>query len=197
MEAHMCSGGSSFGLSFIKDRQLFNEMERMVEEDRAMHARVAAEGSLFDGSYVRLDELHRRNADRLKAIIAKHGWPGRSLVGEEGATYAWMIVQHASGDIDFQRRGLELIKDAVSRHEAPMSHAAYLEDLIRVTEGRPQIYGTQFEVDKDGLMSPLPIEDPAHVNDRRRAVGLDRIEERARVVRDEAAFVGSRVRNPR
>lgn len=188
----MCSGANNFALSFVRNRELFNELEHMVEEDRQMHA--TADDSIFDK---RVDALHRRNADRLKAIIAEQGWPGRSLVGEEGATYAWMIVQHASSDVDFQRGGLELIKDAVSRHEAPMSHAAYLEDLLLVTHGLPQIYGTQFELDNDGLMSPLPIEDPTHVNDRRRAVGLDRIEERVHAARDESAFVGSRARNPR
>lgn len=102
-----------------------------------MHAALATEGSLFWQK--RLDALHRRNADRLKAIIAEHGWPGKSLVGEEGATYAWMIVKHASGDLDFQRYGLELIKDAVSHHEAPMSHAEYLEGLIQEAEVHRQI----------------------------------------------------------
>jgi hypothetical protein len=190
----MCCGASNYGLSFVHDREIFNELERMVEEDRRLHAELAAEGSTFNHAPKRLDEMHQRNADRLKAIIGVHGWPGRSRVGEEGATYAWMIVQHASGDVEFQRHGLELIKEAVSRDEAPLSHAAYLEDLIRVMEGRPQLYGTQFELDKEGRMSPLPIQDPANVNERRRAAGLGRIEERIRVVRARATFVGSGAR---
>lgn len=186
----MCCGASSFGLSFIRDRKLFDELECMVEEDRRVHAAVA-EGSLFNRSYVHIDEVHRRNAKRLKEIVSQHGWPGRSLVGEEGATYAWMILQHASNDIDFQREGLGLIQLAASLHEAPISHAAYLEDIIRISEGRPQIYGTQFDLDLDGVMNPLPIEDPAHVNERRRAAGLDRIEERVHVLREQAASVAS------
>lgn len=187
-------GASNYGLSFVHDRQLFNELEHMVEEDRRLHAESAAERTRFDQSPQQLEALHQRNADRLKAIIGVHGWPGRSLVGDEGATYAWMIVQHACGDAEFQRHGLELIQHAVSRGDAPLSHTAYLQDLLRVAEGRPQIYGTQFELDKEGQMSPLPIEDAANVNKRRRAVGLRRIEERQRLFREEAAFVGSRAR---
>ncbi len=161
----------------------------MVEEDRRIHADAS------DGS--KLDEVHQRHADRLKAIIAEHGWPGHALVGHEGTTYAWRIAQHATCDLEFQRRALMLIKDAVARRDAPMAHEAQLEDLIRVTEGRPQLYGTQLEIDADGLMSPLPIEDAEHVNDRRRVAGLGRLEKRVRVVRDEAAFVGSGARHSR
>lgn len=186
----MCCGASSYGLSFVHNQRLFGELEQMVEEDRRVHAEAGGEQS-SEGARRRLDSMHQRNADRLKALIGEHGWPGHALVGHEGATYAWMIVQHATCDLKFQRRGLELIKDAVSRREAPMSHAAYLEDLIRVEEGRPQLYGTQFEIDKEGRMNPLPIENAARVNDRRRAAGLDRIQDRIRAVKNEVAFVGS------
>ncbi len=185
----MCCGASSYGLSFIHDRKLFQELERMVEEDRRVHAE--------SGEISILNEMHQSHADRLKAIIAEHGWPGHALVGHEGNTYAWRIAQHATCDLEFQRWVLMLIKDAVARRDAPMAHEAQLEDLIRITEGRPQLYGTQLEIDADGLMSPLPIEDAAHVNDRRRAAGLGRLEKRVRVVRDEAALVGSGTRNSR
>jgi hypothetical protein len=28
--------------------------------------------------------------------VTEHGWPGRSLVGEDGAEHAWCLVQHAA-----------------------------------------------------------------------------------------------------
>ena len=49
---------------------------------------------------------------------------------------------------------------------------AMLEDRIRTFEGRPQRYGTQFDWDEHGRLSPLPLEDPAGVDARRRAIGL-------------------------
>lgn len=183
----MCCGASELGLSFIHNRQLFQELERMADEDTNVRSELFASGELFDGYHPRMETVHRRNAARLKEIIAEHGWPGRSLVGEEGATYAWLILQHAIGDPEFQRRGLELLKEAVSRGEAPATHAAYLEDRIRIYEGRSQLYGTQFDWDSSGKLSPLSIEDPEHVNQRRRSIGLDTVEHRTERVRDEAA----------
>jgi hypothetical protein len=40
-------------------------------------------------------QVVRRNTARLKAVVVDHGWPGRSLVGEDGAHAAWLILQHA------------------------------------------------------------------------------------------------------
>ncbi len=83
------------------------------------------------------------NTDRLREIVSEHGWPGRSLVGEEGAHHAWLIAQHADRQLDFQRQALELLADAVQRGEAAQRDWAYLTDRVRMNEGREQVYGTQ------------------------------------------------------
>jgi hypothetical protein len=66
-----------------------------------------------------------------------------------------------------------LKKRSAARGEVELWQAAMLEDRIRMLEGRPQIYGTQFDWDENGEMSPYPaIEDREHVDERRRAAGL-------------------------
>lgn len=183
----MCCGAHEFGLSFIHNRELFEELEHMADADTRLRSQLLKTGELFEGYHPRMEAMRRRNAARLKQIVTEHGWPGRSLVGEEGATYAWLILQHSIGDPDFQRLGLELLQDAVARGEAPATHAAYLEDLIRMYEGRPQRWGTQFDWDSDGRLSPIPVEDAEHVNERRRSIGLDTLEHRTQRMREEAA----------
>jgi hypothetical protein len=182
----MCCGGSNFALSFVHDRALFEELERMADHDNRVRAELLATGELFHGYHPRMEAVHKANARRLKQIIAERGWPGRSLVGDEGATYAWLIVQHSIGDPAFQRSCLVLLIEAVANRDAPASHVAYLEDRIRTFEGRPQLYGTQFDRDRNGQINPLPIEDPDRVNERRRAIGLDNIEDRIRMMRAQA-----------
>jgi hypothetical protein len=112
----------------------------------------------------------------LKAIVKEHGWLGRSLVGEDGARAAWLLVQHADQDREFQKQCLELLAKAVKAKEASAVDHAYLTDRVRVAEKKKQIYGTQFQV-KDGKMEPYPIEDETNVDKRRKAIGLPTLAE--------------------
>ena len=158
--------------------ELKERLVRMVEEDRRVRAELAATGELFQGYAPRMAEVHLRNAMELEAMIAQFGWPGKSLVGEEGANAAWFILQHAIGSPDLQRRCLPLLKAAVAAQEAEPAHVAYLEDRICYYERRLQRYGTQFDWDENGRMMPWKIEDPERVEELRRSVGLDSLSEK-------------------
>lgn len=144
----------------------------MAAADRRLRAALAADGSLFQGYDRRLRALHERNALRLGQIVDACGWPGADLVGEEAAAAAWLIAQHAISRPALQRRCLALLEQAVARGCAPRWQAAYLVDRIRTLEGRPQVFGTQLDWDDQGLLSPLPIEQPDGVDERRATVGL-------------------------
>jgi hypothetical protein len=112
------------------------------------------------------------NTARMQAIIAACGWPGRSLVGVDGAQAAWLLVQHADHDPAFQRACLELLGHAVQAGEADARQYAYLTDRVLLAEGHQQLYGTQFML-AGGRWQPRPLADPDHVDDRRRQVGLE------------------------
>src|SRR5262245_10098602 len=84
------------------DETLRNELLDMAAEDQRVRAELAADGSLFDGYHPRMAEVHRRNAARLMDIIEEYGWPGRSLVGEDGAEAACLVLHHAIGDPPLQ-----------------------------------------------------------------------------------------------
>jgi len=116
-------------------------------------------------------EVTQKNTARMHQIVDAHGWPGKTLVGEDGANAAWLLVQHADEDREFQKRCLELIA-AAGPEEVSQGNLAYLVDRVRVGEGRPQVYGTQFWTDESGLFGPRPIEDEALVDERRAGVGL-------------------------
>ncbi len=157
----------------------------MLAEDTRVRGELAAGRELYEGYAPRMAEVHLRNAREFEAIVAEHGWPGRTLVGEDGAHAAWVVLQHAIACPHLMRRCHILLAEAVSRGEAAPAHAAALEDRIRVFEQRPQRYGTQFDWDEHGRMAPLPLEDPARVNEYRRGVGLGPLEERLEQVRAE------------
>jgi uncharacterized protein DUF6624 len=156
---------------------LCEELLSMAAEDGAVRARLAEDASLFDGYNPLMAIVHRRNGDRLAEIVDEHGWPGISLVGEDGADAAWLVLKHAISQPDLQRRLLPVVEGAVAAGDAPPWHAATLEDGIAFYEGRPQRYGTMFDWDESGDMRPWMIEDPAGVDERRALVGLPRLAE--------------------
>jgi len=175
----------------MKSPAYSEEIRAMAQEDLRMRAELAATGALFAGYHPDMERLHSANARRLEEIIADiDGWPCAAHVGEEAAEAAWLIVQHAIGLPDFQRGMLMLIRAASAAGDVPAWQAAYLEDRICVFEGRPQTYGTQFDWDEAGMLSPAPIENAPDVNLRRAAVGLGPIEEKIEELRARARSEG-------
>jgi hypothetical protein len=163
------------------------ELLGLASEDTRVREELAGDGSLYGGYRSRMEEVHRRNAERLREIMEEVGWPGVSLVGEDGERAAWLILQHAIGEPAFQRRGLDVLSEAAGRGEAPLAQVAMLEDRILVCEGRKQRYGTQFDWDEHGEMSPVPIEDPEGVDERRRELELPPLEGQIRRMREQVA----------
>ncbi len=123
-----------------------------------------------------LMSLDAANTARLREIVTEIGWPTRSKVGELAEHRAWLLLQHADGDRDFQRSCLELMRREPADEVCPQ-HIAYLEDRLAVAAGRPQRFGTQLRPTVGGDLAPLAIEDPEHVDERRAAVGLPSLAE--------------------
>lgn len=159
----------------------------MVAEDRRVRADLAATGELYQGYAPRMEDVHRRNAEDLLAIVREHGWPGRALVGEDGMHAAWLVLQHAIVVPDVQRGCLPMLREAVAHGDATAAQVAYLEDRIAFFERRPQRYGTQFDWDERGFMSPWPVEDPDGVDARRAEVGLPPMADRIAQIRKQTA----------
>jgi hypothetical protein len=144
----------------------------MAADDGAMRERLVEDGSLFDTYNPLMAIVHRRNGDRLAEMVDAYGWPGATMVGEDGADAAWLVLHHAIGDPALQRRCLPLLEQAAALGEIPAWHAATLLDGIRFYEGRPQVYGSMFDWDESGRLVPWTIEDAERVDQRRASVGL-------------------------
>jgi hypothetical protein len=128
---------------------------------------------------VEMREADKRNQARLVAIINQYGWPGRTLVGKAGATTAFLVVQHA--DPEMQQQYLPLIQKAAAQGELEKSAAALLQDRVLIGQGKPQIYGSQLTSNMDTRKYEFyPIEDEAHVDERRATVGLGPLAEYAK-----------------
>lgn len=160
--------------------------------DLDVRARLAESGALFDGYHPEMEAVHLTNASLLEACLAEIGWPTRSAVGEQAASAAFLILQHAISRPDLQRSALSLLLDAAGTGEASPLDAAYLADRIAVLEGRGQLFGSQFDWDEAGELSPAALEDPAGVDERRASVGLPPLADAVAEMRARAAAEGER-----
>jgi ATP-dependent Clp protease ATP-binding subunit ClpA len=114
--------------------ELREELLRRRELDQAPMRQM--HGKPVDPDLVeRLNATIHSNTEWLRAVIDEWGWPGRSLVGEDGANAAWLIAQHSDHDPAFQRTCLDHLT-AAARGDASQSNLAYLTD--RVLEGARQ-----------------------------------------------------------
>jgi hypothetical protein len=125
----------------------------------------------------------RANTEWLKGVVAEHGWPKISEVGERAANQAWLLVQHADHDPVFQLEALRMMEPLVAQREVSPNDFAYLTDRVMLKLTGKQRYGTQFHC-VDGRFAPLPIEDEAAVDRLRREAGMETQAENAARMRD-------------
>ncbi|MGH2445533.1 MAG: DUF6624 domain-containing protein [Candidatus Limnocylindria bacterium] len=171
---------ASHALADALNPALRDELLAMMAEDQAVRTGVAPPGDdrTADELFAAWDAVDFANQERMREILDEYGWPGWSLVGEDGALAAWILIQHSDLQRDLQKRGLAMLQAAVDADDADPGDLAYLIDRVRVADGEPQVYGTQVMMDESGeLISRTPIEDEANVDARRAEVGLGTLEE--------------------
>ena len=177
-----------------KDEKLLAELVKRIDEDQKarkqlidLQARPGKDAEAakkeVEAATKKVQEIDARNTAWMKEVVDKHGWPGKSLVGKDGAMRAWLLVQHADQDRAFQKRCLPLLAGAVKKGEASPEHLAYLTDRVKVADKEKQVYGTQFH-EVDGKMEPYPIEDEANVDKRRKEVGLPSMAEYRKLIEE-------------
>lgn len=86
------------------DEALRAELLALAREDQI--ARGALAGARERMTRRSVHEIGRRNTARMMNIVHEHGWPGRSVVGEDGAHAAWPIEDVAGLDASSAGAGL-------------------------------------------------------------------------------------------
>ena len=126
------------------------------------------------------------NLLQIEKIIQKHGYPGKSLVGEPENEAAWYVIQH-SNKIE---KYYPIIEKAGERGELSAVKVAMMRDRMLMYSGKEQIYGSQGkaiflvwppEKQDDVKMIIWPIKNPEKVNQLRQEVGFENtVEENAK-----------------
>jgi hypothetical protein len=149
--------------------------ELLRRRDVDQEARLAVPRGVPD-ALANTMQIDDENAVWLREVVMKFGWPGRSLVGDDGAHAAWLLAQHADRDPALQRHCLTLLEQAVAASEAEARDLAFLTDRVRLASGQNQIYGTQMSP-HEGRFAARRLADPESVDERRASVGLEPLNE--------------------
>jgi hypothetical protein len=117
-------------------------------------------------------QIDHDNTAWLKEQLARIGWFDSRQYGWTADITAWLMVQHADDEVDFQERVLATLKRLVREGGTNLSNYAYLYDRVAVNRRRPQAYGTQGRCVGDEWQ-PRTIERPEELDSRRAQIGLE------------------------
>lgn len=162
------------------NQQLADELIKMAKVDQ-----IAA--GIRQGKYTEYsveewrsfkDSVFTTHQKRLDEIFNEYGYPGYDLVGERGEQSFWLMTQHSDFNPDFQNKVLQQLEIQVKRNNANSRNFGLLTDRVLINTGKQQIYGTQVDYNWDKCQAfSKNLEDPDHVNERRKEVGLQPIDE--------------------
>ena len=132
----------------------------------------------FDKTGIWDHATDKKNTTELKKIIKKYGWPTIPLVGKRASFCAWLLVQHADHDRQFQKRALKLLKKAhsVNSKDIDPMNIAFLTDRILVGGGEKQMFGTQFYFDRNRKLKLNPLKNRRGINKIRKDYNLPTLE---------------------
>lgn len=156
----------------VPEPELASQLEAMAAADQALRARWTRDAPEVGAEVQRLDAAHEA---ALHDIIRRKGWPDIAMVGKPAAQAAWLVAQH--GTPEFLKLCLPYMKASAERGQMPQWAFALSVDRDLMYDGKPQRYGSQFQTAADGKNHMYPVEDEAHLDERRAKVGLEPIAE--------------------
>jgi hypothetical protein len=120
------------------------------------------------------DSVDKQNLEIVCKIIDSLGWLSREEVGDAANTAIFLVIQHSNKYT--MEKYLPIMKKAVTENKASKQSLALLIDRVEMLNYRKQIYGSQLQ-EKDGKYILYDVIDPTKINERRKEMGLETIED--------------------
>ena len=160
------------------DNVLKEELESIRIKDQALRMFLGCILNTSDGNsdseeykYLMLlmNQEDKKNQEDVIKIIDEHGWLGISQVGFLANNALFLVIQHAS--VEMQEKYFPLLKESAEKGESSLADMALMDDRIRMHRKKKQLYGSQ-TTSVNGKSYVWPIEDAVNVDERRRSVQL-------------------------
>lgn len=156
-----------------RDQKLRADLS-FVEGRRTYAAGLSPDAYKLLDELVALDviEADEDNRTWLKEVVARRGWFTISRDGAEADNAAWLIVQHADNDRDFQESMIAQLEPLAAEGQTSWRRLALLHDRWAAGVDRPQMYGNQGRCIGPGQWQPREIAKPEDLDLRRQRAGL-------------------------
>ncbi len=122
--------------------------------DTLLHRSIAAE-------VLRADSI---NLIKVCNVLDSRGFVSKDEVGDE-CIALWLVIQHSP--LEYQQKYLPIFKIAAMNGDLPKETIALMEDRVALQLGKPQIYGSQGNVNEQGIFVPAEMIEPENVDSRR------------------------------
>ncbi len=163
------------------DEPLKARLDSIFQEDQTYRRQISDIEKKFGNDsremrahWQKINAIDSVNLIKVKGILDERGWLGDSVIGEQGNTTLFLVIQHF--DQQTQEQYLPMMREAVKNGNARPSSLALLEDRVALGQGKRQTYGSQIGYDDSGAYV-LPLDDPDHVDERRASVGLGKLQD--------------------
>jgi hypothetical protein len=163
------------------------DLQRRAARDRVVHTAVKEEGAWGAGlshtaqfawhevARTRMAATVCDNSAWLVAQVRDHGWFDARQYGTAADAAAWQLLR-STDDFEFMKSTLRLVM-GLPKAATSQKQVALIYDYVAWLEGRPQRFGSRRHCVYDGSSElSTELEEPARVNQRRAAVGLEPID---------------------
>lgn len=160
------------------DKPLVAILDAIYKEDQGYRRQIGEieekygrDSDEMQAHWKTINEKDSINLIQIKKILDDRGWLGPSIIGGEGNSTLFLVIQHS--DLETQVKYLPMMREAVKTGNASASGLALLEDRVALRQGHRQIYGSQIGRDQEtGEYFVSPLIEPENVDKRRAEVGL-------------------------
>jgi len=165
------------------DKPLVAILDTIYQEDQGLRIQISEveekygrDSDEMKAHWKKIGEKDSINLIKIQKIIDERGWLGPDVIGNQGNTTLFLVIQHA--DQAVQEKYLPIMREAVTKGNARASSLALLEDRVALGQGKKQIYGSQIGRNiETGEFYVSPLQDPDNVDKRRAEVGLSTLQE--------------------
>ncbi len=155
----------------LKLDSIYTEDQKYREQIDRVEKQFGWESKEMKALWKIINEKDSDNLINVKSILDQYGWLGENVVGKQGNSALFLVIQHSN--LTTREKYLPLMREAVKKGNAKGKELALLEDRVALEQGKKQIYGSQIGRDNEtNLYYVLPLEDPDNVDKRRAQVGL-------------------------